>query len=193
MTKPRGAIVLQFAIGAALLVLLMLPPLRQALESSMSLHMLVQYPALVLAGALVGVALPASLAERLSAWNELGMAGLTACALSFAVLMIPRVLDLVLIDTRVEAAKVVALLFAGAVLRPSWRAAGLVIQGFFLGGVLPMTIVVATLYRDSPIRLCNAYRIDDQQRLGLGLLWIAGVVAVGWFSHAARHLRNSAA
>ena len=33
-----------FSLGAALLVLLMLPPLRHALEAGMGLHMLVQYP-----------------------------------------------------------------------------------------------------------------------------------------------------
>ena len=193
MTQPGKVVVLPFAIGAALLVVLMLPPLQRTMESSMSLHMLLQYPALMLAGALLGTAVPPSLAKRLSAWNVLGMTGLTAGALSLAVLMIPRVLDLALVDTRVEAAKVGALLFAGAVLRPSWRAAGLVVHGFFLGSVVPMTIVVATLYQDSPIRLCNAYRIDDQQRLGLGLLWTSGVLTVGWLVAVVRRLRHAAA
>jgi len=180
-----------FAVGAALLLELMLPPLRPALESSMSLHMLVQYPALMLAGALLGMATPPGMAKRLSDWNLLGISGLAAYALVLAVLMIPRVLDLALVDARVEAAKVIALLFAGAVFRPSWRAAGLVVQGFFLGSVVPMTIVVATLYLDSPVRLCNAYRIDDQQQLGLGLLWISGVAGAVWFVLAGLRLRRS--
>ena len=192
MTRPCSAVVLPFALGAALLLGLMLPPLRQALESSMSLHMLVQYPALMLAGALLGMATPPGMAKHLASWNLFGMAGLAACALVLAVLMIPRVLDLALIDPRVEAAKITALLLAGAALRPSWRAAGLVVQAFFLGSVVPMTIVVATLYQDSPIRLCNAYRIDDQQELGLGLLWISGVVSLGWFVLVGLRLGRSA-
>ena len=107
--------------------------------------------------------------------------------------MIPRVLDLALVDTRVEFAKVAALLFSGAVLRPSWRAAGLVVQAFFLGNILPMTIIVGTLYQDSPLRLCNAYRLEDQQQLGLALLWAAIAIAIAWLLRAVRRLSTSVA
>jgi hypothetical protein len=193
MRVPCEPAFVQVAVGAALLALLVLPPVRLALESSMSLHMLVQYPALMLSGALLGKALPHAPAQRLRAWNELGISGLTACVLFFAVLMIPRVLDLALVDARVEFAKFAALLLAGAALRPSLRAAGLVIQGFFLGSVVPMTIVVGTLYRDAPLRLCNAYRLDDQQQLGLALICVAGVTTAGWFLLVARRLSISAA
>ena len=175
-----------FSLGAALLALLMLPPLRHALEAGMGLHMLVQYPALMLAGALLGAALPQTIRARLSAWNALGISGLTAVALVLAVLMIPRVLDLALQGAWVESAKVAALLFAGAVFLPSWRAAGLVVQAFFLGNILPMTIIVGTLYQDSPLRLCNAYRLEDQQQLGRALVWLAIVVAGAWFVQVAR-------
>jgi hypothetical protein len=167
---------------------LLTPPLRQALESSMSLHMLVHYPALLLVGALLATTVPRDARRRLAAWNALGISGLAACALVLAVLMIPRVLDLALVDARVEGVKTAALLFAGAVLYPSWRAAGLVVQGFFLGNVLPMTAIVGTLYQDSPLRLCNAYRLEDQQHLGQGLVWLAIVVAVMWLIHVARTL-----
>ena len=193
MKTPRMTTAVQGGLGAVLLALLMLPPLRHALEAGMSLHMLVQYPALMLAGALLGAALPKTIRARLSAWNALGISGLTACVLFLAVLMIPRVLDLALVDTRVEFAKVAALLFSGAVLRPSWRAAGLVVQAFFLGNILPMTIIVGTLYQDSPLRLCNAYRLDDQQRLGLALLWVAIAIAIAWLLRAVRRLSTSVA
>ncbi len=183
---------LRIALGAALLAALMLPPLRHTLEAGMSLHMLVQYPALLLAGALLAAAVPAGLRQRLSAWNAMGISGLVACALIAAVLMIPRVLDLVLIDWRAEFAKVVARLLAGAVLQPSWRAAGLVVQGFFLGNVLPMTLVVGTLYQDAPLRLCNAYRLDDQQQLGFALVWGATAVAVAWLARTMWHLGKPA-
>jgi hypothetical protein len=42
-------------------------------------------------------------------------------------------LDLALLETRVEALKFVALVAAGAVAPASWRAAGPVVQAFFLG------------------------------------------------------------
>lgn len=154
----------------------------------MSLHMLVQYPALMLAGALLAAALPQALPRRFRGWNELGISGLTVSALILTLLMIPRVLDLALLDPRFESAKVAVLLLAGATLRQSWRAAGLVVQGFFLGNVLPMTIIVGTLYQDSPLRLCNAYRLDDQQQLGRELIWVAAVVALAWLVHAALRL-----
>ena len=193
MKTPRMTTAGQGGLGVVLLALLILPPLRHALEAGMSLHMLVQYPALMLAGALLGAALPKTIRARLSAWNALGISGLTACALFLAVLMIPRVLDLALVDTRVEFAKVAALLFSGAVLRPSWRAAGLVVQAFFLGNIVPMTIIVGTLYQDSPLRLCNAYRLDDQQQLGLALLWAAIAIAIAWLLRAVRRLSTSVA
>ena len=193
MKTPRMTTAVQGGLGVVLLALLILPPLRHALEAGMSLHMLVQYPALMLAGALLGAALPKTIRARLSAWNALGISGLVACVLFLAVLMIPRVLDLALVDTRVEFAKVAALLFSGAVLRPSWRAAGLVVQAFFLGNILPMTIIVGTLYQDSPLRLCNAYRLEDQQQLGLALLWAAIAIAIAWLLRAVRRLSTSVA
>ena len=180
MTTPLPRAAQQAGLGAALLVLALLPPARPWLESSMSLHMLAQYPVLMFAGLLLGPATGARLGRRLAAWNAHGISGLTLLAVALAVLMIPRVLDLALTEPRVEAAKVAALLLSGAVLRPSWRAAGLLVQGFFLGNVLAMTFTVGTLYQDSSLRLCNAYRLDDQQHLGLALMWAAGTVAAIW-------------
>lgn len=182
---------LRVVAGLALAVTLMLPPLRHALESGMGLHMLVQYPALLLAGALLGAGVPGAARRRLAAWNALGISGLVACTLVLAVAMIPRVLDLALVDVRVEAVKVAALLLAGAALLPSWRAAGLIVQGFFLGNVLPMTAIVGTLYADSPLRLCNAYRLDDQQQLGQALVWIGIAVALAWLARAGRRLMSA--
>jgi hypothetical protein len=184
MNAPRLTPALQTGLGAALLAVLTLPPLRHTLEAGMSLHMLAQYPALMLSGALLAAAPSAGLQRRLSAWNTLGISGLVAFALILAVLMIPRVLDLSLVDLRVEIVKIASLILAGAVLRPSWRAAGVVVQGFFLGNVLPMTFIVGTLYQDSPLRLCNAYRLDDQQQLGCALAWGTSVVASLWLAHA---------
>ena len=57
------------ASGLALLVVWLLPPARHALESSMSLHMLVHYPGLMLAGALLTAAVPRGKRGRLAAWR----------------------------------------------------------------------------------------------------------------------------
>jgi hypothetical protein len=56
-----------------------------------------------------------------------------------------------------------------------------------------MTIAVGSLFRDAPLRLCNAYRLDDQQQLGLALICVAGVTTVVWFLQVVRRLSSSAA
>ncbi|MEO9148232.1 MAG: hypothetical protein ABI212_02460 [Burkholderiaceae bacterium] len=109
-------------------------------------------------------------------------------ALVLALVMIPRLLDLALIDGTIEWAKFVALVLAGAVLRLSWQPAELLVQGFFLGNVLPMSIVIGQLYVDSPVRVCNAYLLDDQVRLGQALICAAAIVAALWLMRAVRVL-----
>ena len=176
---PRGPRWRQGA-GALLLLLMLAPPLRTLIESSMTAHMLVQYPCLLLAGGLLAGPLPARWQTTAQHWNELGIAGLVGSALALALLMIPRVLDLALVDGRVAAIKFVTLVATGAALRLSWRRAGVVLQAFFLGNVLWMTAVAGLLYQDSAVRVCNAYRLDDQQDLGLGLVLIAVASGVVW-------------
>jgi hypothetical protein len=166
------------------LALLALPPARAWLESSMSLHMLLQFPLLVAAGYLLAPTLPARWRAGIDAWNAHGMAGLLACTLTLMVLMIPRLLDLALVDPRIEVAKWLALLACGAALQLSWRRAGLLVQGFFLGNVLPMTAAAGQLYQDAPLRLCNAYLLDDQVRLGQGLVALAALAAVAAIAHS---------
>ena len=166
--------------GLGVLLAMLLPPLRHATEASMTAHMLVQFASLLLAGGLLVGGLPARWLQCLQRWNELGIAGLVGSALTLAVLMVPRVLDLALVDTRIESLKLVALVLSGASLRISWQRAGVVVQAFFLGNVLPMMVVAGTLYQDSATRVCNAYRLDDQQDLGLALVWIAAGVLALW-------------
>ena len=170
-------------IAWLLLALMLLPPVRRMTESGMTAHMLIQYPCLMLVGAVLVAALPARWLARAQRWNELGIAGLVGSALTLAVLMIPRVLDLALVDARVEALKLIALIASGAALRLSWQRAGVVLQAFFLGNVLPMTAVAGTLYQESAARVCNAHRLDDQQALGLALVVIAIATAALWLAH----------
>ncbi|MFC5496974.1 hypothetical protein ACFPOE_05470 [Caenimonas terrae] len=183
MNRPAARHALAGA-AAALLALLAAPASRQLLESGMTVQMLVQYPLLAGCGALLAGALPAGWRIRIARWNALGISGLLATALVLGLLMIPRLLDLALLDGRVELAKWLALVLCGAALRLSWRPAGLLVQGFFLGNVLPMTAVAGYLYQDSPLRLCNAYLLDDQLRLGQALVAICVALALGWLAAA---------
>ncbi len=175
----------QVMAATLLLALLLLPASRHALESSMWRHMLVQFPLLLLVGAGLVRMLPARVQAGVARWNAHGISGLLAVALVLAVLMVPRVLDLALLSVPVEAAKFAALVLAGAALRLSWRPAGWLVQGFFLGNVLPMMAVVGQLYIDSPVRVCNAYLLDDQTRLGQWLVSVAIAVALGWLTSVA--------
>lgn len=181
-SSPRA----QSLAGLALLAILVTTPVRAALESSMSLHMLLQFPGLMLGGALLSAAAPMRMRRLLAPWNELGISGLVAVVLSLTVLMIPRVLDLALVEPGVEAAKIAALAACGALLRHSWHMGGLLIQAFFLGNLLPMMGVVGSLYDNAPIRLCNAYLLGDQQRLGQGLVGLSIAIALIWLAYAAR-------
>ncbi len=175
-----------------LLTLLLLPPVRHAAESSMTLHMMVQYPALLAAGALLIGTVPRRWQQGLQRCNELGVAGLLLAAVTMAVLMVPRVLDLALVDLRAEGVKLLALVISGAALRLSWQRAGTVVQAFFLGNVLPMWAVVGALYQDSTTRLCNAYLLDDQQTLGTALAVAAAGVLALWLVQLALNQRAAA-
>ncbi|PWW46021.1 hypothetical protein [Melaminivora alkalimesophila] len=177
---PLATAPVQGIAGALLLALLALPAMRTLLEASMWRHMVLQFGLLLLAGHLVAAPLPAGARTRLARWNAHGISGLVLAALVLAVLMVPRVLDLALREPAIEALKFTALVLAGAMLRLSWRPAGRVVQGFFLGNVLPMSFVVGQLYVDSPLRLCNAYLLGDQERLGHWLMGLAAVVAMAW-------------
>lgn len=169
-------------LAALLLVVLLVPVVRHGMEASMWRHMMLQAPSWLLAGALLAGALPPRARSALGRWNAHGISGLLGAGLVLAVLMVPRVLDLALVRMDVETAKLLALLLTGAALRLSWRPAGLVLQFFFLGNVLGMMVVVGQIYIDSPLRLCNAYLLDDQERLGQWLIGVAAVLGVAWLA-----------
>ena len=175
----------QVLVALAWMALLLVPAVRQWLTASMWRHMVLQFPLWMLAGAWLVAGLPSAARAHVARWNAHGISGLVGTGTVLAVLMVPRVLDLALVSLPIEAAKCAALLLAGAALRLSWRAAGLVVQGFFLGNLLPMMAVVGQLYIDSPLRLCNAYLLDDQARLGAWLVTAAAALAVGWLAKVA--------
>ncbi len=176
----------QLAAGLLLTLVLALPASRALLEASMLRHMLVQGSSLLLAGALLAGISGPNVRAVVARWNAHGITGLLAAGCILSLLMVPRALDLVLVEPSVEAAKFALLLLAGAALRLSWRPAGLLVQGFFLGNVLPMTAVAGQLYAASPVRVCNAYLLDDQARLGEWLIALAIFFAIAWLAQVAR-------
>lgn len=172
----------QAVLGLGLLLFIATPSVRYAMEKSMWCHMLVQFPLWMGAAALLAGGMPARICKVIARWNMYGISGLFVTSVTLAVLMIPRVLDQALLHPEMELAKLTALVLAGMALRLSWRPAGLILQFFFLGNILPMMGVVGWLYTESPLRLCNAYLLDDQIQLGNWLIGLAAVISIVWLS-----------
>ncbi len=167
-------------ISLILIVGLSLPPARHFLEADMRMHMLVQFPLLIIAGVWIGLLLPNYLKIKLSPYNRYGITGLLIASSVTSFWMIPLALDEVLVLPSLEIAKFISLLVAGVALAISWRAAGFLIQGFFLANVLPMMTVVGWLYLAAPLRLCNAYLSSQQESTGLALVYLSILVIIVW-------------
>lgn len=188
--SPRGSVWL----GPALWLALVLPPVRHALEATMTLQMLVQIPLLVLAGYRLRPLLPRRMTDSLVAWNRSGISGLLLVSLTAMVWMLPRTMDAALEVPWVEMAKYTAVpLLIGVPLAISWPHAGFVVRGVFLAEVIATAFRLGWLYLVSPQRLCSNYLLGDQQWLGecmlaIGsalFLWIAWKLLWGHFDRFA--------
>ncbi|MCC6211819.1 MAG: hypothetical protein IT513_12335 [Burkholderiales bacterium] len=169
--------------GATLLGALAIPPLRSALEASMSLHMLVQIPLLAAAGALLARALPARALAFLAACNERGIPGIVLALGISSYWMIPRALDAVLASGTAELLKFVSLpLLVGLPLALSWPRLGPIAKGFVAANWIPMLAVVGWLYLESPVRLCNYYLVDQQVAAGNLLVKLSILLAALWLA-----------
>ncbi len=146
----------------------------------MVLHMLLQIPLILFAGWSLAQGCPEQVKARLHKWNYAGITGLLLTSLVLFFWMLPRALDSVLTDNTLELLKFLSLVMAGAALKMSWHAAGMIVRGVFLGNVLPMMMVVGWLYIESPVRICNAYLSNDQLRTGRGLLALAIAGSLIW-------------
>lgn len=170
--------------GAGLLgVMAVVPPVRHALESSMTAQMLGQLPLLIAAGALFAPAVSPALRARIDRWNQGGIAGLVLASLVAAFWMLPRVLDASTVRPLMAAAKYLTVpLLIGLPFALSWPRMGFVLKGIFLAEVVATCFRLGWLYRVSPIRLCNNYGLGDQQRLGGYMLVLGGglLTWLGW-------------
>ena len=179
----RNALIL-----GAFYLLLATPVARDWLEATMSRHMLVQMPLLVIIGIIACRLLPAQ-------WQNSIVIGLGGAWPSVIVAMfassywmLPRALDAALTDPLAEVAKFLSLpLLVGFPLALAWRRLTLIGRGFVWTNFFSMLAVLGWLYIAAPVRVCNSYLVNDQENAGwymvmgsvLLFLWWLGALLVG--------------
>lgn len=153
---------------------------RNELGRDPVLHVLIQLPALALAGWLVG----AVLRERtrlLDRIDERGVASLFVVLFTGVFWMLPRSLDAALDDPAMESLKFISLpLLIGVPLALSWPKLHPLVRAFLKANTVSMLGVLAFLYTHAAVRICNNYLVSDQERLGLGFLFVAVALSVIW-------------
>ena len=165
--------------GALLWTVLVVPPVRQALQATMTAQMLVQIPLLVVAGWLISSVVPRHLDAALARWNGAGIAGALLASVTGAIWMLPRTLDASVDDAWLATAKFTSIpLLIGVPLALSWPLMTFVVRGVFLLELTASAFRMGWLYLVSPVRLCSNYLMSDQQRLGRLLLVLGAALCL---------------
>lgn len=175
-SKRARAIVALIAILA-----LAMPSARALFEQYMLSHMLIQLPLLVICGFWIAD----YLLERVTFRIEFHFAlPLLLIALITAMFwMLPRFLDASLEDHNYFLLKFTSLpLLVGIPFTFGWRNVGPIAKSFVMANLMSMLIVLAWLYIEAPVRLCNYYLINEQQDVGKTLVYIAAGVSLYWVS-----------
>lgn len=165
--------------GALLWAALASPWLESLLTATMTRQMLAQVPLLALAGWLGAQALPPRFARVTAPWDRAGITGMLLVSFTMLLWMLPRVLDAAVADPWAAAAKFASVpLCIGAPLALSWPRAGFVTRGVVLLEAIASAFRFGWVYLATPERLCNAYLLGDQQRLGRALILVGAGLAL---------------
>lgn len=167
---------------------LLLAPIRNAVESSMALQMLAEFPFVMASGFAASRMVSRRIGDgrAFEAIMHMGLVPLLGATLCLMFWMVPLGLDLARLDAGIDAAKLASLFIAGGALQHGLRRApggGLV---FFAGNLIWMLATVGLLFHDTPSRLCASYLMDDQRLAGIGLVAYAIAVAIGIVLHLRR-------
>ncbi|TQS74811.1 hypothetical protein DX933_08530 [Ornithinibacillus gellani] len=165
-------------LGILLYGILLLPPIIGLLEGQMILHMLVQLPLLIFSGWLCGAAILRRMPNYRAKWNGNGIPGILVIVFITTYWMLPRAMDESLVFWQVELFKFIGLPFAGLCLRDSWPKIKLVGKSFLFLNYLSMFALMAWLYIDAPVQICNNYAAQEQQLLGWGFLFITATMII---------------
>lgn len=173
---------LQYIIFCVITVLLLFaPPMRDALERSMTTHVLIQLAGLATGGWLLGMAFRGHLRRVMLIVNANGVSGLVLGLFAMSFWMLPRMLDESITDPYVEAAKFVTVpLLVGAPLAVSWPRLNPVLCSLLKVKVISALLILGWLYIAAPDRLCTNYYQSDQVLLGQLMIAIAGILAIAW-------------
>lgn len=167
----------QTIYGIILYVILVMPPVISFFESVMLLHMLMQMPLLILVGFLLGETILQRYDYLFDQWNTTGIAGIVIVLFVTTYWMLPRAMDESLSIWYIEGFKFISLPVAGLFFRDSWKRLQIVGKSFLFLNYISMFAIMAWLYIDSPIQVCNNYLETEQQALGWGFLVItAGMI-----------------
>jgi hypothetical protein len=168
------------ALGAFYL-LLATPIARDWLEASMSRHMLVQMPLLVVIGIIAARLVPGRMQDSLLIQFGGAWPCVIAALFASSYWMLPRALDAALTDPWAEVAKFLSLPFlVGFPLVLAWRRLTLIGRGFVWTNFFSMLAVLGWLYIVAPVRVCNSYLVNDQENAGWYMV-IASVLLFFWW------------
>lgn len=164
----------QARFGAILYVVMIFPVTIKYLESMMVIHMLIQFPLLILVGWLLGTKIINKWTSFFSKWNRNGVPGIILVVFITTYWMFPRAMDESLSLWHIEVFKFVSLPLVGLLLKDSWWKIKTIGKSFIFLNYLSMFALMGWLYVDSPIQLCNNYLESEQRMLGGGFLFITG-------------------
>ncbi|MBP2241932.1 hypothetical protein J2Z40_002505 [Cytobacillus eiseniae] len=162
----------QAILGIILYGILCIPPLTNYMESIMIVHMLIQLPLLILVGWLIGKPILRKFQHFFANWNTNGVPGIILFIFITMYWMLPRAIDEAVSEWYIELFKFIGLPIIGLCIRDSWSKIQTLGRSFIFLNYLPMFGLMAWLYIDSPIQICNNYLESQQKVLGWGFLVI---------------------
>lgn len=161
---------------------------RDAIEGSMPLHMMVQFPILLLAGAGAAWLTVQRQQAFASAWSRFdaeGVFGLVTLSAVAVLWMVPAALDAALMHPEVAAWKYCSWWVAGGAIALAWPRMAGPMRMFLIVNLAWMLLTAGSLYADAEQRLCASYRYDEQLWTGRALQAAAGLLVAAWIGGAA--------
>ena len=165
---------------SALWLLIVFTPAGSFLEASLSGHVLIEIPLLIIVGIMAGSLIKPRLAGVLS---MISIPAILLACFTLAFWMIPRWLDASLNDEFIAYMKYLSLpLLAGIPLALSWQILHPIARGVVKIEFLAMLFRLGWIYLVSPERLCNNYLLNEQQQLGYMMIILAFAFGTIWLA-----------